>query len=138
MSTGLTYEKQDYSFKTKTVELRIPKDWGMFTSAGNRSLRQKAEKLVEQCKTTDSLIERLKFFRDYFKGYRSLIGTKTMGEAGDTAVREQVWCFAMDLGKCLRIDSKTLDDLWDSKDSYPAPKKPKPTSNSGQYITKRQ
>ena len=123
MNTGLSYKVvESQRTITKTVELKISKDWGMFTSGGNRSLRLKAEKLVEQVKSTDSLVKRLEYFTEYFRGYRSLSNTKTMRESSDTMVREMVWGFAMNLGKCVGISYETLDNVWNSKDSYPKKK----------------
>jgi hypothetical protein len=40
--------------------------------------------------------------------------SKVMAEAGDTAVRECVWGFAVDAGKAMDLGYNTLDELWDS------------------------
>jgi hypothetical protein len=118
--TGLFYKEVNYRMpETKQVELKIPRDWGMFTPQGNRSLRLKAEKLVLKVKENESTMARLNAFVEYFKGYRKLSNTKTMSEAGDTMVREMVWSFAVALGRCVGVSDSVLDNLWNSKDSHP-------------------
>jgi NAD(P)H-nitrite reductase large subunit len=119
METGLFYKQEWKTTQVKTIELRVPKDWGMYSIQGNKSIRLKAEKLVKTVKRTSSTIEKMKAFTDFFKEYRRLQKTKTMAESGDTAVREQVWGFAVDLGKCVDLSYSTLDKLWESEDSNP-------------------
>lgn len=103
----------------KTMRLVIPKDWEMFTSGGNRSLRLKAEKLVEKVSKETDTLKRLKHFANFWKSYRTMSSSKTMAEADDTAVREIVWDFSRRVGKCFGIDEHTLNTLWESRESYP-------------------
>jgi hypothetical protein len=120
MNTGLFYKEVNYRIpETKQVELKVPRDWGMFTPQGNRSLRLKAEKLVNKVKENDSTLARLNAFVEYFKSYRKLSNTKTMSEASDTMVRELVWSFAVVVGRCVGISDSTLDNLWNSNDAHP-------------------
>lgn len=119
MNTGMFLTVSKEIRETKKVELKIPKEWGMFTSQGNRSLRLKAERLVAKIKDEKDFTKRLRAITLFFKSYRKMSDSKNMGEADDTAVRELVYDFALKLGKCVGISSYTIDDIWESDESHP-------------------
>jgi len=97
----------------KVSEIAVPKTWGMFTYAGNKSLERKAQRLKDDVlKANKELVPELKAFTKYFKSWRRLHNTKTMPESGDTAVRELVWCFAEKIAFKIGVRS-ALDDIWD-------------------------
>ena len=95
------------------TEVRIPDHWGMYTPAGNKSIKKKAEKLVKEIQEVTGISDKLAVFKKYFKGWRSLHRTKTMAESSDTEVRECVWCFAEQVAKAVDVDSSSLDKVWD-------------------------
>jgi len=105
--------------QTRTVEVVAPQKWGMYSSGGNKSLEKKAERLLKKVQANKSTVKRLAAFAEFFRGWRSMQNTKTMRESGDTAVREVVWGFALEVGRCVGIDNYTLDTIWDSDDAYP-------------------
>jgi hypothetical protein len=119
MQTKLSYTETTSRPVEKTVQLQIPKEWGMYTAQGNKSLTKKAEILVSKIESTTSTIERLALFAKFFKSYRKMSQFKSFRGAGDTAVRECVWDFALEVGKCVGIDYSTLDNIWDSADAHP-------------------
>lgn len=88
-----------------------PREWGMFTSAGNRSISCKADRLVADLA---NYVRRPDAFRRFFRSFKKLYGTKTMGEAGDTAVREIVLGFAMRFKDLVGGEDKVYA-LWDEE-----------------------
>jgi hypothetical protein len=107
----LSYKEPVTTYVEKTVT--VPSEWGMFSSAGNRSLKKKAEGLVAKIEKADSRSKMASAFLAYFKAWRRMADTKTMSEAGDTAVRESVWCFACNVGMAVGFDSYRLDEIWE-------------------------
>jgi hypothetical protein len=97
----------------ETREVKVPNHWGMYTPAGNKSLTKKAEKLVAEIEEAKGIVAKLKIFKKYFKGWRSLHNTKTMSESGDTEVRECVWCFAARVARAVDVDEESLDKIWE-------------------------
>jgi hypothetical protein len=98
--------------------MKSPNDWGMFTTKGNNSLRRKAERLIMDMESANGQISKeVKVFAKFFRSWRKMSNTKTMGEASDTAVREMVWDFALQVARNHGIDSATLDNVWDSKEA---------------------
>ena len=120
----LTYKEISYSQKTIEKEVKIPKNWGMFSAQGNQIMRKKAESLVKNIlkvkeKNPCDIISYLKCFDKYFKSYQKTLSTnKNYKEAGDTCVREMIWGFAESVGKSLGISEETLDELWNVRHDY--------------------
>ena len=98
---------------------RVPKDWGMFTSQGNKSLRLKAEKFVTKVTEEKSLGKQLRDFADFLKSWRRMANAKTMKEALDTAVGDVVYEFVMGVAKQLDIEKKHIDNVWGSNEALP-------------------
>ena len=97
----------------KVSEIEVPKSWGMFTSAGNKSLEKKAQRLKDDViKANKELVPELKAFAKYIKAWRSLGNTKTMPESGDTVVRELIWDFAEKVAYKIGVGA-ALEDIWD-------------------------
>jgi len=90
----------------------IQKDWGMFSSQANRAMRLKAESLLKKLDKNKEKghIALLKAFESYFKSYQK--SKKTYPEAGDTAVREEIWGFALDEARRHGISYDELDKIW--------------------------
>lgn len=112
----LQYTETHYVRKevTVTINLSIPTHWGMLSSAGNKSLHTKARRLVKEVKLASETSEKKKAFEKFFRGWRSMLKSKTMNEAGDTSVRESVWAFAVGVGKAKGVSDDVLDDIWES------------------------
>lgn len=97
--TGIYYNQDVISRKTEKKELIIPNSWGMYTSKGNNRLKQFAKQLIIDLQNSTSGLDALKALMKYYKRWRRLHSTKTMGESGDTAVRECVADFGMKAAK---------------------------------------
>jgi len=129
MQTVLTYKSEQRQPSTTVErEIRPSKEWGMFTPQGNQAMRRKAETLVKnvlKVRNSDrSVLKYLHAFDKYFKSYQRYADTsKTGGEANDTAVREQVWCFAEQVGKAVGVSYDALDDIWEQRHRYNTSKK---------------
>jgi hypothetical protein len=115
----LTYTKEIRTVEHRQEELQIPTSWAMFTSAGNRSITNKAKVLVRKLKRLDegysweTRKKKLNAFAAFFRSCRRMGDTKSYGEATDTAVRECIWCFAEKAAKCVGIDWVDLDTTWE-------------------------
>lgn len=127
---ALSYQKEQKTCqsKTVTVEISVPKRWGMYTPQGNQTMRKKAETLVKNIlkakNKSGSVVDYLHAFDKYFKSYQRYADTsKTGREANDTAVREQVWCFAEEVSKSVRVSYDALDDVWNQRHRYNSKKK---------------
>jgi len=112
----------------RTVEIKPYRRWGMFTSAGNKSLRNKAEGLLKKFEAIkasgdesrlDLNYKYGKAIQAYLKSYRRMIYSKNFGEASDTAVREVVWCFLMEIGGAVGLSEGFIDDIWEDSKSHP-------------------
>ena len=117
----LTYIKEVITRECHKEELEIPDSWGMFTSAGNRSLTKKAQTLVRKL---EKIIDESDYpwgnstkkenaILAYFRSYRRMCDSKQFSEASDTAVRECVWCFGEKVAKCIGMDWDALGNLWE-------------------------
>ena len=111
----LTYRamKRQPAPEYETREVTVPSHWGMYTSAGNKSIMKKAQKLVNRIEGEKKYTKKLDLFGAFFKGWRKLQNTKNMSEASDTDVREQVWGFACIVAKAVNVDEESLDKIWD-------------------------
>lgn len=105
--------------ETKEITVTAPVHFGMFSSEGNRRLRNYADTLmrnVEAGKPADN--EVLK----YLKKYHRLCAHPKFGEADDTMVREIVRGFAEEilrasgytnaLEKEIELNEKATEQLW--------------------------
>ena len=96
----LTYEQEVVTREKKTRELRVPNEWGMYTSKGNGRLKvmaQKAyaavEKVLQEHEYGVPDYKLRPILVKYIMEWLRLQYTKTYGECGDTAVRESVGDF---------------------------------------------
>lgn len=67
--------------------------WSMFTSAGNKSISNKAQKLIDRINVAKTDKQIKKALHMFLRSYKQMYSTKTMGESNDTAVREVVFGF---------------------------------------------
>jgi hypothetical protein len=97
--------------------LNIQKDWGLFSPQANQAFYRKAQSLVKKLeKATASRANHLKIlniFMVYFKSYQR--SCKSYDEASDTAVREEVWGFALSMAKLNGVSYDELDKLWEER-----------------------
>jgi hypothetical protein len=108
------YTENRYVRQEVTVTFKIPTDWGMYTSAGNKSLSTKANRLVSEIEAAKDTLSKMRSFENFFKGWKRMADSETMDEAGDTAVRDEVWGFALSLGKAKDINQSIINDVWES------------------------
>ena len=96
------------------TKIHIPVGWGMYSTAGNRSLNKKAQILMEDLRTgAGDIVLETKALSKYIRSYRRLNNTKTMAESSDTAVREQVWSFAQQAGSAIGWSQDAVDNIWE-------------------------
>jgi hypothetical protein len=90
--------------------------FSMFTCVGGRKIRNYFMTLLRRLDKDCSRAAALRAFASYFKSYRRARSSNgAHGEASDTAVRESVWCAAMNLKPYQRyeIDDDKMDELWE-------------------------
>lgn len=113
-------ETRTYS-STKTIEKRIkvPSRWGCFSSQDNNSFKKKGETLYKNIlkvkNGTNDYIDYLKAFDNYFKSYIRTVNKNSGRGLFDTAVRDSVKGFALDLAKSVNVSTDTIRDLWDRR-----------------------
>ena len=109
---ALTYRKEVTTYVD--CEVKIPKSFGMYTSAGNKMIAGWATKLVRDvegdARATDAV-------KDFWKKYHHRVwvsDAKIHTEIGDTAVRESVFGFGELVLKAAdgEYDYCFLDELW--------------------------
>lgn len=112
MTLTYTHTERSYNETREERELKAPKHWGMFTSAGNSSLRKKAERLIFKLERLETKQQKQNALLAFLRSYRRMGDTKTMREADDTEVRECVWSFFEKA--CMASGmSDAADYLWD-------------------------
>lgn len=104
-----------------TREVFAPADWAMYTAAGNRSLRQKAERLLakvekiwasdasfpaRQAKVKAALVS-------FLASWERMGRSDSYAEAGDTAVRECVGSFHDQIVRATYGDEWGCDREWE-------------------------
>lgn len=108
---GLTYTKTESRvvIEKQTVTMTVPKNWGMYTSAGNNAIRKKAqafydkaEKLAEQKRNG----ERVRFVledatKDFLEKIWKMSRYKSYQEIMDTMVREAIFIFCDEIWKAV-------------------------------------
>ena len=95
-------------------------DFGMYTTAGNKSIRNKFRTLCKKLEDDSSAVSGVRACTAFLRSYRRMERTKSYAEYSDTDVRESVWlCFEF-VCKKYKIDS---DWLWVHGDSYPKKKR---------------
>jgi len=101
--------------------------WAMFTKAGNARINTLANRLIR--KASDSLEEfgdSRKFatgfrtsIRSFLRQYRGMSKWETYAEASDTAVREEIWVFLVNLTGPYEVYIDELETIWNDSRSYP-------------------
>lgn len=114
---SLTYVETQYNTAVvrETKILRAPKNWGMFTSEGNKSLEKKAERLLTKLESSKSTSIQISALLSFLNSYRKMGNSKTMREAWDTAVRECVWDFFKKACTSIGLGS-SANDLWEKEE----------------------
>lgn len=107
------------TFNLSTI--RVPKEFGMFSSAGNRSLELKSQTLIKslskiKIRSSDRQVECVKAFTKYFKSWKQMSKSKHMKECTDTEVRNCVRDFAETCAKIVRTPKEMIDVIYE--DAY--------------------
>ena len=119
----LTYQERVVEYRIETVEVEIPKKWGVATSQGEKTMTKNAKALISkilELKDKDdsiSVIDCLIAFDKYFKSYQKFADTTREG-ANDTYVREHVLYLASEVLKTTNLPSEILDPLWVERFNY--------------------
>lgn len=101
----------------RATELKVPTDWGCFSSKGNRAITRLATTLANNMDASGLR----RFFRAYWRHCVGLVeGTRDDG-IGDTAVREAVWAFG--LAAAMRIwgrweGREQAEQIWQEAEQY--------------------
>jgi len=120
---SLTYTTRRTTVEVVEKEVKVPSGFAMYTKSGDRRLAKDAQKLLDTVESVtkheDDYSKRRSWYRkafaSYFKSYRKATesNAKNMEGASDTAVRECVWCFALQVANAIDFSESRLDDLWD-------------------------
>ncbi len=102
---------QTYENGSTVKVFKIPTEWGMFTDRGEKNLTRKAIELVKKVTSDDHPNKKLVHFKEFNDGWRSLFGTKTMNEADDTFVSDEVIGFAVDLSMEVGVDPRNVSQI---------------------------
>lgn len=109
----------------KVAALEVPDVWGMFTPAGNRAIRTKADRFKQ--KVIEALRDDERYPSDrirkaakrFVSQWEKMDQNKKYREAGDTAVREEVWVWFVRVLQLAGMSPSTIDELWDeARDEY--------------------
>lgn len=85
----------------------VPEEWGMYTTRGNRRIANLAQEFITRLANG---VEPLTAARCFCQSFARLYKTKTMAEASDTDVRDQVWSF---LERFSPLNRCTFQMVWD-------------------------
>jgi hypothetical protein len=105
----------------KTFEVTAPRDWAMYTPAGDRSLRLKAERLLAKVEkvwaSDDSFNVRERKVRaalvSFVASWERMSNSAAFAGASDTAVRECVGSFHDKVALATFCDEWDVSELWD-------------------------
>lgn len=88
--------------------INIGEYWEMFTNAGNKSITKKFELLVKRLEKAKTQSQKLRAVELFISSFYKMSKSKTMREAGDTAVRERVAIFLREIcanyDVCMRVN----------------------------------
>jgi len=109
----------------KVAALELSDHWSMYTAAGNRSLRNKADRFRQRVVAALTDDERYptdrirKAAKRFVAQWEKMDQNKKYREAGDTAVREEVWVWFVRVLQLAGMSPSTIDELWDeARDEY--------------------
>lgn len=111
---ALTYTKISYgkSVRIETkYELKAYNNWGMFTTKGNKSLKLKAQALINKLENTNDTRKQVNALLSFLKSYKRMCNSNSYLEADDTDVRDCVFGFFEKA--CMSIGLKeSAENLW--------------------------
>ena len=97
------------------MEKLISGSYGMYTTAGNKSIENKFRVLISKLEKENlSCADKVKAAESLVKSWRKMGNSQTMSEASDTAVREAVWDVLINIGKEFRISYEVCNWIWDN------------------------
>ena len=106
--------------------IEVPTYWAMFTAGGNKMIEDLARQLLDDLDAVhrhefgaDFYVEgkgprsaEKRAYHKFFEAWRDLDG-ESIREASDTAVREEVWAFAVRASSYTQyVDEGELDAVW--------------------------
>lgn len=94
--------------------MKIPNEYEMFSSQGNKSIKKKFELLLKGLDEKEEYSAKLKEVEKFLKKYVRMFDTKNYGESSDTAVREIVWVTLYEICKVYNLNIDLVDELWNS------------------------
>lgn len=117
---ALTYEQEVVTHEKKTLELRTPDAWAMYTTKGNKRLKamgQKAydaiEKISQEHEYGVPSYKLQPILVKYIMEWLRLQHTETYSECSDTSVRECVGDFHDKLYTIASDNSFNASDAWE-------------------------
>lgn len=93
-------------------EIPVPKDWGMYTPQGNRSMAQMAATLLRRVGKATEPSQVVRAIELYYLCFTRKAKRPTMQEAYDTAVREVVADFADRVSEAAGLGKEISDKLY--------------------------
>ncbi len=108
-----------------TTHFDDSKHWAMFTKAGNKRITTLVNRLSVRVFNLLGLHDEAfrRAFRkavlSFLKQYRGMGRYASYGEAGDTAVREEVWVYLTTLGTSHNFNYQEMDEIWGDRRGYP-------------------
>lgn len=94
--------------------MNIPNNYEMFTTQGNKSIKQKFVLLLKGLEEKEDYSAKIKEVEKFLKKYVRMYDTKNYGESLDTAVREAVWSTLYEICKVYNLNIDLVDEFWNS------------------------
>lgn len=95
------------------LENIIKSGYGMYTTAGSKSIENKFRTLIKKLEKEDiDLSGKINAITKLIKSYRAMGNTKSYGESSDTAVREEVWFTLVKVVERFGVPEIVADWIW--------------------------
>jgi len=99
----------------ETLERIIVRGYGMYTTAGSKSIENKMRTCIKRLEKEDATLgDKIEALRKVVVGWRKMHSSKSYSESGDTAVREEVWITLVKIAEHFRIPECVTDWVWDN------------------------
>ncbi len=97
------------------LESIIKTGYGMYTTAGSKSIENKFRTLIKKLEKEDASVGyKIDAIAKLITSYRKMSNTKSFSESGDTAVREEVWSVLCKVSENFNIPYPVVDWIWDN------------------------
>lgn len=99
----------------ETLENIIKSGYGMYTTAGSKSIENKFRTLIKKLDKEDvTLGDKVNAISKVVTSYRAMSNTKSYSESSDTAVREEVWGVLCKVAEQYDVPYPVVDWIWDN------------------------